>query len=985
MAKLPDVGALGDRPVARPPQGVVQYGVPDGGAPGQITAAAGRTLQTAGATVASAGDEAWRALKLEEDRLATIQAEDAFTRLRDKQLELTLGEKTGFANVKSGGVVRPDFFSEYAGKFGEAAKAIEGEMGSDRAKEKFRLRAGAAGLQFKENLLQHVMRETDVHARRTLETALNSEVAAVGANPQSDGTMRFSLERVNNMIAREVERQGLTGTEAAEAVKVAQDAARDKMWTARVDALLYTEPVAADAVFRRAVADNQITDPKLRLQLQHKVREASLSVIAGIEAQRTVDEVRNAVPPAAAGTFNVGSAPSAPAGGGAGDMSVPRSVRNNNPGNIEKSGIKWQGQVEGGDSRFVTFATYEDGLRAMQQNLLAYQSKHGLNTVDAIIRRWAPAKENGEESTKNYVSTVARTLGVAPNAPIDLKDPTTMAAMTQAMANVEAGGQAPTGGGGTRRVSQASADPFTQNTNGLPNSRDVAAQLPIMMMRVEKRANELYGVEIGNPDRAAFVARMQNEIKARVSADVQQLNALQKAAQGQLIDAVAGLSTGGQQGGIIPAGGQGGQQPQRITSFSQIQADPKLMQAWQMMDPQAKLGIERLMEHNMRAVDKGDPVLYRDLFNRINQEPGTPGKIDFYQQIIDPRVADRLSMEQITRLRAEIDKSETPGGRSVRQLRSAADKSVEGWFRTNLNTNINFLNQKLTNPSAYIDWTNQWTDAVGKKVDEYAKAGKDPRPLFMAGTPESVIDPKYLQTFMGVTGTPAQGLAAAADQVRAGTAPAVVPPIAQPKDIDSREKLDAWFQTLPPTQTTFTGTDGKVRLIPGRTAAAAGTTTAPAAASEVAPKPAVAMDAQGKLVAPRAAPAEPAMPVLVEKVTQAQKAALRQAAVEEGMDKNFAYFERVLPKILPYILPAGMGLKAFQDLKKAGKTLGGIALETIPDDAEAAARGFRMLARSGTYMRESAPLIRDAIEGGNLTPKELAMAEKMLAAIEGKK
>ena len=116
----------------------------------------------------------------------------------------------------------------------------------------------------------------------------------------------------------------------------------------------------------------------------------------------------------------------------------PRGVRNNNPGNIERSAIAWQGEVAGNDPRFATFETPEAGVRALAKNLIAYHDRHGLNTVDGIINRWAPP---GENRTSSYAQAVARELGVKPGDPIDVRDPAILNRLTTAIIRHENGSQ----------------------------------------------------------------------------------------------------------------------------------------------------------------------------------------------------------------------------------------------------------------------------------------------------------------------------------------------------------------------------------------------------------------------------------------------------------------------------------------------------------------------------------------------------------------
>ena len=121
-----------------------------------------------------------------------------------------------------------------------------------------------------------------------------------------------------------------------------------------------------------------------------------------------------------------------------GSTAEPRGVRNNNPGNVMKGGKGWQGEVQGDDPRYASFATPEAGIRAMGKTLLTYQDKHGINTVEGLISRWAPATEN---NTAAYVATVAKAAGVKPDAALDLREGDTLGKLTRAMIQVENGKQ----------------------------------------------------------------------------------------------------------------------------------------------------------------------------------------------------------------------------------------------------------------------------------------------------------------------------------------------------------------------------------------------------------------------------------------------------------------------------------------------------------------------------------------------------------------
>jgi hypothetical protein len=144
--------------------------------------------------------------------------------------------------------------------------------------------------------------------------------------------------------------------------------------------------------------------------------------------------------PAAAPQTGMATPAAMPAAGGAappGDPSLPRGIRNNNPLNL--SYVPGQPGVQGTDGRFGRYGSMEDGVAASVRQLQMY-GQRGLNTVEQIIGTWAPPSEN---NTGAYVQRVAQALGVAPNAPVNLQDPDTVARMVAVMAQHENGRPVP--------------------------------------------------------------------------------------------------------------------------------------------------------------------------------------------------------------------------------------------------------------------------------------------------------------------------------------------------------------------------------------------------------------------------------------------------------------------------------------------------------------------------------------------------------------
>lgn len=117
--------------------------------------------------------------------------------------------------------------------------------------------------------------------------------------------------------------------------------------------------------------------------------------------------------------------------------SKSRGLRNNNPGNIRKNNIVYQGEiVPSQDEAFKQFTTMAYGYRAMFVVLHTYQRKYGINTIADMIIRYAPAIEN---HTTEYIRAVAEASGVPSTSHITTTNADVMIPIVAAMSKVENG------------------------------------------------------------------------------------------------------------------------------------------------------------------------------------------------------------------------------------------------------------------------------------------------------------------------------------------------------------------------------------------------------------------------------------------------------------------------------------------------------------------------------------------------------------------
>jgi hypothetical protein len=85
----------------------------------------------------------------------------------------------------------------------------------------------------------------------------------------------------------------------------------------------------------------------------------------------------------------------------------PAPLRNNNPGALMPGG------------KLAQYPDMQTGIAAMDQNLASY-GKQGVNTLSAVISKWAPPNEN---DTQAYIKDVSQRLGIPANQKVDLSNP----------------------------------------------------------------------------------------------------------------------------------------------------------------------------------------------------------------------------------------------------------------------------------------------------------------------------------------------------------------------------------------------------------------------------------------------------------------------------------------------------------------------------------------------------------------------------------
>lgn len=96
--------------------------------------------------------------------------------------------------------------------------------------------------------------------------------------------------------------------------------------------------------------------------------------------------------------------------------SIPRGLRNNNPGNIKiNDKNNWVGKIpraQNTDLTFEQFDTIENGVRAAYV-LVRNKIKQGYNTLNKLLPVYAPKSDSNP--TQKYINFVSAKTGILPN------------------------------------------------------------------------------------------------------------------------------------------------------------------------------------------------------------------------------------------------------------------------------------------------------------------------------------------------------------------------------------------------------------------------------------------------------------------------------------------------------------------------------------------------------------------------------------------
>lgn len=169
----------------------------------------GAAMARLGQDVGVAGEELNRAFEEETNRINKVRTEDAFTELRNAQIDLSIGEENGFNGLKSGDAVKRPVLKEWTGRFDSAVTSISDGLENEEQRLAFRLRADTAKSQFSQDILQHLARENTVYQTQVMDATVETERNAASMHWSNPADAMASLERVKRAVDTYADANGL--------------------------------------------------------------------------------------------------------------------------------------------------------------------------------------------------------------------------------------------------------------------------------------------------------------------------------------------------------------------------------------------------------------------------------------------------------------------------------------------------------------------------------------------------------------------------------------------------------------------------------------------------------------------------------------------------------------------------------------------------------------------------------------------------------
>lgn len=750
MPVMPDVNSFGGGATPQPAGGVAAYEPPNWrqvGMAGQEISGAGRDLEQAADTIAQTND-----------RQDTIVAQSAANSLRQASIGLQYDPTNGFASVKEGGTVGQQFVDSYASKFSDAQAAIRENLTSPNQQRIFDQHADVAGMQFKQALLEHQARQTDLFNDTTANDTVTLALRSMAARPADEVNFQTQMLAIGSTIDDIGKRKGLPPQAVAAMKGQYFDAAygtRIQSIANGIPGVVQADPYKAEALFKQV--QDQL-GPNAQVGLARDVQNAIRPVQQRDLAQKIVNGQMPTSPDLLA-HITAGTAPMAAVvehmesggdtsavspKGAQGAMQVMPDTSANpgfgvRPAQMGADGKPLPGELErvGRDYLGAMTARYDNPALV----LAAYNA--GPGQVDKWIQKFGDPRA-GQISTADWVAKIpfAETSKYVSSGLQQLGDAhAAVAAQDASKAN-------PAQFAGTTGADGALPPVAAQVQPQAPTANDLKTRLPAMMAQARDSWLQMYPNDIVGADGAA----------TRVASYGQLTIAAQQAQQESARDTLTR--------GLVGAAPDGSQ---RATTMDSLLADPVMKAAWNAATPEIQMAIQDRMKQG------GDPprtaatqtMVYQLMGQYSNDRQGF-ANLDLTPLVSKLPFAD---FDKLTGLQvAARNKADLDADRSTNMLHALSLATDYALRPAGIK-----VPDKNTSPSSDISRNfNAYTGALGQELDTFqAKNSRRPNDQEIIAMAKGLtVNVQTPGRFWGTNDTPAYQIT----PETAGSVKVAVPP-----------------------------------------------------------------------------------------------------------------------------------------------------------------------------------------------------------------
>lgn len=173
----------------------------------QSATSSGAGVQHLGAALEHVGEQLGHQAKVEEARINTLRAEDAYNQVQNKALDLAYGDK-GYTTIQGADAVSKPIRIDYSKRFDDAVSEISATLTNDEQRSQFQHRVGVGRLKFQEGILHHLAKQGDVYAKQVFDGTVTTSKRDAVAGWDNPREVDSALLRVDNAIAEYADREG---------------------------------------------------------------------------------------------------------------------------------------------------------------------------------------------------------------------------------------------------------------------------------------------------------------------------------------------------------------------------------------------------------------------------------------------------------------------------------------------------------------------------------------------------------------------------------------------------------------------------------------------------------------------------------------------------------------------------------------------------------------------------------------------------------